>query len=375
MIRTVFLIFMALLSLNASAHKPSDSYLMLKIQAGQLHGQWDIALRDLDYALGLDANDDGKILWAELHEHQRAIYAYALNRLSIKSQQQDCTLQPADMLVDEHSDGHYAVLNFQVVCPAPAEQLSITYNLFFDIDLQHRGLFSLIGDPVSASGIFSPEQQNQSFALEQADKPWQELKNFAYEGVWHIWIGFDHILFLLSLILPAALHRDSSGWQPKLGFMRIFADVLEVVTAFTLAHSITLSLTALHYIALPSRWVESAIAASVIVAALNNIYPLILKRRTWLAFGFGLVHGMGIASVLLDMGVAEGQRLWSLFGFNLGVEIGQLAIVVAVLPLIALFSRNRLYPLVVMKLGSVGIVGIAGVWLLERSLDVQLIGL
>ena len=145
-----------------------------------------------------------------------------------------------------------------------------------------------------------------------------------------------------------------------------------VVTAFTLAHSITLSLAVLGYISLPTRWVESTIAASVALAALNNIYPVFVHRRTWFAFSFGLIHGMGIASVLLDMGLPDGQRILSLLGFNIGVEAGQLAIVSVALPLIAWLSQYRYYPALVMKLGSAGIVTIALVWLAERSLDFQM---
>ena len=105
----ILIIFMSLASFNAIAHKPSDSYLGLKVEGKQVQGQWDIALRDLDYALGLDTNDDGNITWAELREHKAAVYAYALNRLEIATNQQNCPLKPTDILVDEHSDGHYAV--------------------------------------------------------------------------------------------------------------------------------------------------------------------------------------------------------------------------------------------------------------------------
>jgi len=354
------------------AHKPSDSYLALTVESNHVHGQWDIALRDLDYAMGLDANDDGNITWAELRDRKEAVYSYALNRLEIAVNQQNCPLKPTDILVDEHSDGHYAVLNFQAACLAEAQQLSIAYRLFFDLDPQHRGLLRLIRNERTDTTIFSPDRKQVEFVLSSVRKPWQELLNFAYEGVWHIWIGFDHILFLLSLLLPAALVREDSSWRPKQSFSRAFWDVLAVVTAFTLAHSITLSLAALGYISLPTRWVESAIAASVAIAALNNIYPVFVHRRTWFAFSFGLIHGMGIASVLLDMGLPDAQRVLSLLGFNLGVEAGQLAIVSVALPLIALFSQYRYYPALVMKLGSACIVTIALFWLAERSFDFQM---
>ncbi len=372
MSRITLMAILVFASFNVMAHKPSDSYLALTIASNATYGQWDIALRDLDYAIGLDTNDDGNITWAELRDHKEAVYAYAFNKLEISVNQQNCPLKPTDILVDEHSDGHYAVLNFQADCLAEAQQLSIAYRLFFDLDAQHRGLLKLTRNKRTDTAIFSPDRKQVDFAANSVRKPWRELLNFAYEGVWHIWIGFDHILFLLSLLLPAALIRENSSWRPKQSLSRTFWDVFAVVTAFTLAHSITLSLAVLGYISLPTRWVESAIAASVALAALNNIYPVFVHRRTWFAFSFGLIHGMGIASVLLDMGLPDGQRILSLLGFNIGVEAGQLAIVSVALPLIAWLSQYRYYPALVMKLGSAGIVTIALVWLAERSLDFQM---
>ncbi|MCX7068078.1 MAG: HupE/UreJ family protein [Methylococcales bacterium] len=368
----MLIVFLSLASFSAMAHKPSDSYLALKVEGNQVQGQWDIALRDLDYAIGLDGNDDGHITWTELRERKEAVYAYALNRLEIATNQQNCPLKPTDILVDEHSDGHYAVLNFQADCLADVQKLSITYGLFFDLDAQHRGLLKLTRNERTDTTIFSPDRKQVDFALNSVRKPWQEFLNFAHEGVWHIWIGFDHILFLLSLLLPAALVRENSSWYPKQGFSQAFWEVLAVVTAFTLAHSITLSLAVLGYISLPTRWVESAIAASVVIAALNNVYPIFVRRRSGFAFGFGLIHGMGIASVLLDMGLPNTQGLISLLGFNLGVEVGQLAIVSIAFPIIILFSQYRYYPVLVMKLGSTGIAIVALFWLAERSLDFQM---
>ena len=149
-------------------------------------------------------------------------------------------------------------------------------------------------------------------------------------------------------------------------------DVVRVVTAFTLAHSLTLTLAALGVLALPSRLVESAIAASVIVAALNNLRPLYQRGRVLFAFGFGLLHGFGFASVLADLGLPQDALLLSLVGFNVGVELGQLAIVAVFLPL-AWWLRNGLfYRRVVMLGGSAVIALVAAVWLLERGLDLQL---
>jgi hypothetical protein len=180
-------------------------------------------------------------------------------------------------------------------------------------------------------------------------------------------------LFLLSLLLPAVFLREAGRWVPAQRFKPVFWDVLKVVTAFTVAHSITLSLAALEIIALPSRLVESVIAASVVFAALNNLYPLVNERRWLMAFVFGLIHGFGFASVLTDLGLPRDALVSSLFGFNVGVELGQLAIVAGFLP-VAFYLRNtRFYLRGVFVLGSWLTMLVALIWLLERAFDLQLL--
>jgi hypothetical protein len=359
-------------SFFAQAHKPSDSYLNLTASGDQLQGQWHIALRDLDYALSLDDNNDSAITWGELRTHQKELFGYALQRLEI-SDQTPCSLSPGDLLDDEHSDGHYAVLNFKVDCTDSASPKMLRYTLFFDIDPQHRGLLTYVHANHTNTAIFSPDNQQYPLKPLTGTTPLEEFIHFAAEGVVHIGTGFDHLLFLLSLLLPAALLRVNAGWQAKSGFTSVFWDAATVVTAFTIAHSITLTITALHWIALPARWVESAIAASVIVAALNNIFPRYIRHRTRLAFGFGLIHGMGIAGVLTAMALPDYQHLMALGGFNLGVELGQLLMIAVALPVITWISRFSCYHQWVMQWSSALIAIVAFVWLVERSLDMQLI--
>jgi hypothetical protein len=133
-----------------------------------------------------------------------------------------------------------------------------------------------------------------------------------------------------------------------------------------------LSLAVLGFITVPSRLIESTIAASVVVAALNNLYPLIEKRLWIVAFVFGLVHGLGFANVLTDLALPKPALAVSLVSFNLGVEAGQLAIVAAFLPLAYLSRRSWFYPRLALGAGSLSIVGIASVWLIERSLNLRI---
>ena len=124
---------------------------------------------------------------------------------------------------------------------------------------------------------------------------------YIHQGAHHIWIGYDHILFLVTLLLPAVLNRMKNKWLPVDDLAGAFWGIAKVVTAFTLAHSVTLSVAAFGIVELPSRLTESAIAASVMVAAINNIYPVITRRLWVVAFVFGLIHGFGFASVLTEL--------------------------------------------------------------------------
>ena len=385
-VRTALLALL-LAATGAWAHKPSDSYLSLTVSEGRIEGRWDIALRDLDFAIGLDADGDGAITWGELRAHHGEIAAYAAARLAVAADGASCALAVGPQTVDEHTDGAYSVLPLRLACPATASRpvpaaLAVEYTLFADLDPQHRGLLNLAVLGATRSAILGPQAPRQTFEL-AATSDWAQLLDYGREGVWHIWIGFDHILFLLALLLPAVgvwqalapQHPDgrSGPWQPAQRFSQAFWDVLRIVTAFTVAHSITLTLATLGVIALPSRLVESAIAASVMLAALNNVWPVFHGRRWMVAFAFGLVHGFGFASVLVDLGLPQGTLALALLGFNGGVEVGQLAIVLAFLPLAYALRRSWFYRRAVLIGGSLAITVVATAWFVERAFNVKLL--
>lgn len=337
----------------ASAHKSSDSYLSLQASGQQIEGRWDIALRDLDFAIGLDGNGDGRLTWDEVRSRHAAIVAYAQAHLALHGRAGRCQLAVGEQLVERHSDGAYTVLPLRARCAAP---LRLTYTLFAGVDAQHRGLLNLTRDGATSSAILGGARP---LFEAQAPTRWRQFADYLRHGAWHIWIGYDHILFLLSLLLPAVL---AASLRPAM------AQVLKVVTAFTLAHSVTLTLATLQVATLPSRPVEAAIAASVVAAALNNLFPLV-QGRLWLAaFAFGLVHGFGFAGVLAGLGLPQGAAALALAGFNIGVEAGQLAIVAVFLPLAWLMRASWLYRRVLLPGGSVAIALVGVGWLAERAL-------
>jgi hypothetical protein len=364
---TILLLLCFVFAPVASAHKASDSYLSLVRTADGWNGRWDIALRDLDYALALDANADGVITWGELSAARPAVLDYAYSRVGATTAGAPCAPAPSGLQVDHHSDGAYAVLSFTLACTRTP--LVIDYGLLFDLDPTHRGLLRAEQGGQTETAVFSPERTRIELGT---TSKLATLRQYWNEGVWHIWLGFDHILFLLALLLPAVLARDASGWRQVTSFRAALLDVAAVVTAFTMAHSLTLTLAVLGMVSVPSRLVESVIAATVLAAALNNLFPVVRRRRAIVAFVLGLVHGLGFANVLVDLGLPRDALAVALFGFNLGVETGQLAIVSVFLPLAFALRGGWFYRRVALQSGSALVALVAAIWLVERSLNIRL---
>lgn len=376
--KTWFARFLALLALlpatGAFAHKPSDSYLTLDARDHGIQGHWDIALRDLDLVFDLDRNGDRRLDWGEVRSRFVDIDAYATSRLSLAGDGA-CPLAIVDHRIDRHSDGGYLVLGLAARCPATIDALTVDYRLLFDIDAQHRGLLHLTASggkaPATIAAVFAKDRTRQTFAL-AGSGAWHALGAFVRDGIAHIATGYDHILFLVALLLPAVLGREGRRWTATPPLRTAAWNVAATVTAFTIAHSITLSLATLHVVQLPARFTESMIALSVLVTAIDNLVPILPARRWIVAFAFGLMHGFGFASVLLDLDLSGGMLALSLFGFNLGVELGQLAIVAVIVPIAYAARGLRGYRIGVVGGGSVAIAVLALGWLVERSLDIKL---
>jgi hypothetical protein len=366
-----------LVSRAASAHKPSDSYVSLDASGAVIDVRWDIALRDLDYNLGLDRDGDGVITWGELRGRLADVDAYAVPRFVVAADGAPCVPRANETKhqVVAHSDGEYVVLRFALECPRAPSALDLDYRLFFENDPQHRGLLRVDAAGTTSALTFSTDHRHERLELHAPSRRAQFL-SIVGVGVHHIWAGYDHILFLLALLLPSVLRRGSgpdARWEPVPRFRPALWDVLRVVTAFTVAHSITLSLAAFDVVRLPSRFTESAIAASVVVAAANNVVPLLREDRWVAAFALGLLHGFGFSATLVDLGLPRSSLVLTLFGFNLGVEIGQLTIVAAFLPLAFAARKTRSYRRYILVGGSLAIVALASVWLVERAFAIKIL--
>jgi hypothetical protein len=352
---------------TAHAHIASNGFLTVNVEGSNLTGTIELAMRDAELAVGLDSNRDGKITWGEVRSHQRDLELYVRSKLSIGDGTSKCSEEFAPVEINQRVDGNYLWLPFSAVCGIKPTRLAINYQLMQGIDPSHRGLLTVTAWGATQTGVLGGGSGEQSIGLDHPSA-WRAFTEFLETGVWHIWSGIDHLLFLLSLLLPAVLRRRDQHWEAVPLAKPAFLNILKVVTAFTVAHSITLSLAAFDVVRLPSRLTESVIAASIIVAALNNIFPKVTEGRWRIAFAFGLLHGFGFASVLADMGLPPGARVVSLVAFNLGVELGQLAVVMAVMPVAYAVRATAFYRQTVMRWGSSAIAALALVWLVQRAI-------
>lgn len=302
-----FGIVAACLATDALAHQTKLSSSRLTMTGGDVAGQIELNAIDLNVATGATlTGTDGKVNAEQLSGQLAAVQAYVEQHVTLSADEAPCDAQwESAVPKDDH-----VVLARRWQCPADATQV-YRVTLFHEIDPVSRHMVSVDGDRrfIGLLGVKTP----QMVLVHSAASKWQTVARYIASGIEHIAIGYDHIAFLLAVIV--------------LG--RRFWPLFKVVTAFTIAHSITLTLAVLDIVTLPSNLVETLIAASIVYVAAENFFVRDIRHRWWITFAFGLIHGFGFASVLRDYGLPQDAVGLALFSFNVGVEIGQLLIVLA----------------------------------------------
>ena len=361
----------------ARAHRTGESYVFLNVTETTLQGRFEINFIDLNKVVPFDDNDDGSLTREEFKNHADEAGAYLQKRLTFRSGQTlfEATITATD--VRRLDLGDYALFSFDVPgITKVSDEIDVHYAVLFDSqDPTHRGLLVIesnsrtgtVDNEAHFSAIFAPGEEWQTISF-LPQPVLHALVAFVWHGMWHIWIGFDHILFIVSLLLPSVLILKDKRWVPNDTFSQALWYVIKVMTLFTIAHSITLSLASLGIVSLPSSPVECLIALSIAVTAFNNIRPMYPDKIWLIVFGFGLFHGFGFAGVLAPLGLNPSNRLVSLFGFNVGVEIGQIAIVCAVFPILFVLRRWRYYNPLILRAGSMMLITMAMIWFAERGM-------
>jgi hypothetical protein len=365
---TRLLLFLMLATLppfaTARADTVSTSYLTIAAHGQDIDVEWSLALRDLEDAVGLDADGDGNITWGELRAAAGKVISYAQPRLRLAASGAECPAGDARLLVDHLAGGAYAVLRYSAHCPVAVETLAVTYSALFEIDSRHRGLLNLTLNGEQRAAVFSPAQPTVHFGAETDSVT--IARQFFVAGANHLLGGADHLLFIVMLLVPALLQPD-----PGLSGLARLGGVVRVLTAFTVAHGVALTLAVPRVVAVPPEVASPAIAFTILVTAADNIRAFPPVRREVLALGFGLVHGLAVAGGLGPLALPPGLLALALLAFNLGLEATQVLIAVAVAPIGFCLRATRPASHRVLPVLSGAAAIIAALWLsdgLERPL-------
>jgi len=332
---------------RAGAHLGALSYSEVVVHGPTV----DYQLRFATHLIpGFGAGSAGKITRREVVAREGEITAWLRDTLKITIDGSPCVPSLLDSIGPDRNDD--LVLVARYACPAAGDSLRIEFRAFDETLPEFQNIASIrLGDRTTAF-VFTPMSPLLTIGAPGTTKESENdvsFRRFFVLGVEHIWTGYDHLAFLLALLLPGGTLARLAG----------------IVTAFTIAHSITLGLAALGILTLPVRPVEVAIAASVVIAALDGLRPHAHDRRWLLTFAFGLIHGFGFAGVLRQAGLPSDAVALPLLAFNLGVEAGQLVIVVLTVPLIRAVARSRRGPAVLRAI-TLAIAALGAFWLASR---------
>ncbi len=364
---------------SAFAHAPNENYVWLNIEAEHMYGRFEFNVNDVKKYLSIDVDAINADRIVGVEKSAGEIQSYIDSNFSL----QDDRGSPIPLewlnvgVFDENPD--YLQYWFKTEGVPSDNKVTVTNTVFLDsedpqFNKLHRSVLVIeynrklnkeFGSEHSAL-VFS--ESRKTSLLDLANPPtvlnWKE---FLWQGVLHIWYGLDHVLFIIVLLLTTVLRAGAHGWEPLSGFKPALINTFKIITLFTIAHSITLSLAALQLISVNIIFVESVIALSIIAIALNNLKPVINAHAWLLVFLFGLFHGFGFASVMGDLHFRTVLLERILVMFNVGVELGQLAIVVIVFPILFLLRKSSGYQKYIVVPVSVVSIGIASFWFLQRA--------
>ena len=337
---------LVLLSGRLSAHPAPFSYLDVVFRDGGIRGTLVIHVIDAAHELGIEP---AVLMNSEVvRQRSQQLGEILRPRILLRSSHR---LEPEWLSTELLAEDQAIKLTYQIVDEQPGAVVVDT-NLF-PYDPNHQTFINIYeGSELRQQLIYNARSEEHTYYLGTADGAIEVMKTFIPSGIHHIMIGPDHILFLIGLLLLGG------SWVA----------LLKIVTAFTVGHSVTLSLAALNVVTPPATVIEPAIALSIVfVGADNLVRGTGRDLRMWVALVFGLVHGFGFANVLREFGLPREALGWSLFSFNVGVEIGQLAIVLLVMAVLsAIRRRSATLRQRVAFAGSIVVIAAGTYWFVQR---------
>ena len=344
---------------RAEAHLGSNKYIRLERTQAGLHAVVEVDALDVAAELGLGTDASPQ----EVLSHAEAMRAWLERGITARTNAGPCVPSVGEPVPVERDRRAFLAVAIEFRCPGAPSTLVLRDDTIFDGDPQHETMVHVAYAESEDATVL--RHGSRELALGDPPGVMHLVQVFVVEGVMHLFTGYDHMLFLFSLMLGAGFVARERGLRMA------FRDVAILVTAFTVGHSITLISAALGVVVLPSRLVETLIAASIVLVALLNIFrPGERRAMPKVAFTFGLIHGFGFSSVLAELGLPRDHGVLALLSFNVGIELAQLLLVVVTIVPLERASRWRSFGPVIVRGGSVVVALIAGYWMVTRALAI-----
>lgn len=367
-----------------SAHPMPNSMVVLNIHEKHISGEVLLPLSELQSAVGMSVNDHSVRLVERLGDSLRRYLVKHIRPKSFEGVVWKVTIGSMQLL--ESTDpivGTYKELavEFEMTPPSGYD----LRNFFFDYDVilhqvvSHKVLIHVKQD--WARGLVREDTLTQQIgviewdvvnnklnpflvSLQQGSR-WKGFINMVHLGIDHIAEGTDHLLFVLTLLFPAMLVASDGRWRNRLELKASLLNLLKIITAFTVGHSLTLLIGSLQWLHFPSKPIEVLIAITILVSAFHALKPIYPKREVVIAGLFGLVHGLAFAETLTNLELSTTQMVLSILGFNVGIELMQLALIAVAFPLLFLLAKTSFYG-PISTVGAVMMMVLAFAWMVER---------
>jgi hypothetical protein len=350
--RWLFLIFALCMPIMAVAHETTRSFLTVDHDQGRVAIDLRVAFRDIDVAVWLDADVDGRITWGESEARLPAVLAYVRSRLTFATSV-PCPLTMTGAGVSDNGGITYLDLHLIGICPDAKGPLTVSSSLFAELDPDHRLFLTTQGEGRATTSVLGPDTPTIIIAATSGGAV-ATFMAYVRAGVEHLTGGADHIVFLLVLMLPAI----ATTANPR----RAAMGVVMAATGFTIAHAITLSAATLQVLRPKTDVIEFLVALSIIVTAADNIRPFLPAPRAVVAAFFGLIHGFGFATVLGGLSLSSGTLAIALLGFNIGIEAAQIGIILLTMPALYMLRGGR----VLVWMGSGAAIAVGLYWCAVR---------
>lgn len=370
--------------LGVFAHPMPNSMVVLKVNEKNISGEIQLPLGELQSAIGMGVDDNSEHLIDRLGDSLRIYLMKHIRPKTFDGKLWQVEIGSMKVAKTESSaSGIYKelIVNFLITPPQHYD----LRNFYFDYDViihqvaSHQILVNIKQD--WQQGIINEDSKLQQIGVITLDIPsgkvpvfqvslqqgstWQGFKNMVSLGISHIAEGTDHILFVLTLLLPAMLLAEERRWGKYIGLKASLLGLFKTVSAFTIGHSLTLILGSIQWLSFPTKPIEILITITILISAFHAYKPIYPKKEMLLAGSFGLIHGLAFSETLKNLELSTKQMVLSILGFNIGIELMQLVVILLIFPILVLLSKTSYYS-IIRKIGAMVMMTMALFWLFER---------